>query len=219
MPDDSSQPATPDHQARSQRRRRQWLALGVLAVAAAGLLAALARPRPQPRASAKTYALGWRPVTSFAGYGNTQTEPFSIETGQWRIKWTATPRESLGEPSATGKSSATDGWGAAGADGPSYSDAFHADFWTIRQGRGDLPKFQTLGLSRQSSVPGKLRVEVHSLVSGRFVSVAADHQGAGSGIAYLAEEPRQFFLDIQSSGLNWRVEVEEGIAVEQENSR
>jgi hypothetical protein len=47
-------------------------------------------------------------------------------------------------------------------------------------------------------------------VSGRFVTVAVDHQGAGSGIAYISEDPREFFLVVESSGVDWKVAVEEG---------
>jgi hypothetical protein len=32
---------------------------------------------------------GWRPIAKFAGQGDTQTDSFNIESGQWRIKWTA----------------------------------------------------------------------------------------------------------------------------------
>ena len=31
--------------------------------------------------------VGWRPIQSFSGHGDSQTESFNIETGQWRIKW------------------------------------------------------------------------------------------------------------------------------------
>jgi len=41
--------------------------------------------------------------------------------------------------------------------------------------------------------------------------VAVEHQGAGKGVAYVAEDPRQFFLDIESSGVDWKVAVEEGV--------
>ena len=68
----------------------------------------------------------------------------------------------------------------------------------------------------QGSTEGKFRVDVHSSVSGRFMSVAVDQQGAGDGIAYVAEEPRPFFLSIESRGLAWTVQVEEGILGERE---
>jgi hypothetical protein len=40
--------------------------------------------------------------------------------------------------------------------------------------------------------------------------VAIDHSGPGEGIAYVAEEPRPFFLSIESAGLEWTVRIEEG---------
>lgn len=46
-----------------------------------------------PRPEAKAPQVGWRPIASFAGRGNTQTESFNIESTQWRIKW-----ESKGAP-------------------------------------------------------------------------------------------------------------------------
>jgi hypothetical protein len=38
-----------------------------------------------------------------------------------------------------------------------------------------------------------------------------DHKGEGSGVAYVTEDPRQFFLVIESSGVDWNVWVEEGV--------
>jgi hypothetical protein len=71
--------------------------------------------------------------------------------------------------------------------------------------------------SREQS-PGKsaFRVMVHSLVSGRYVSTPIDHEGVGSGVAYVAEDPRQFFLVIESSGIDWKVSVEESVIGEPE---
>jgi hypothetical protein len=57
----------------------------------------------------------------------------------------------------------------------------------------------------------EFRVGVHSTVSGRLMNVAVDQQGRGDGIAYVAAEPRPFFLSIESSGLEWTVQVEEGV--------
>jgi hypothetical protein len=102
----------------------------------------------------KQAVMGWRPVASWSGSANYQTDSFNIGTGQWRIKWHANE-----QPSA---------------------------------------KQETF------------RVLVHSAVSGRFVTVAVDHPGAGSGTAYVAEDPREFFLVVESSGLDWKIDVEEG---------
>ncbi|MGD0964912.1 MAG: hypothetical protein ABSA57_13560 [Candidatus Acidiferrales bacterium] len=118
----------------------------------------LASCRPQPPAPRKPALLGWRPIASWSGRGNIETDSFNIGSGQWRIKWETSHEQSPGK--------------------------------------------------------GAFRVIVHSLVSGRYVSTPVDHQGAGSGVAYVAEDPRQFFLVIESSGIDWKVSVEEGVVGE-----
>jgi hypothetical protein len=40
--------------------------------------------------------VGWRRVGSFSGRGNSQTESFNIESGQWRIKWVTTNEKPAG---------------------------------------------------------------------------------------------------------------------------
>lgn len=144
-----------------RRFRGLRLLLGAAALlATAGLIANIDWPQPQVETKLKELAMGWRPVLSQTGRGTMQTESFQIDTGQWRIKWSAAEEA------------------AAPAD--------------------------------------QLRVGVHSAVSGRLMNVAVEHTGAGEGIAYVAEEPRPFFLSIESSGLIWSVQVEEGVLGERE---
>jgi hypothetical protein len=69
--------------------------------------------------------------------------------------------------------------------------------------------------SAQSAEAPNFRVTVHSSISGRFVTVAVDQQGAGAGVAYVSEDPREFFLVVDSSGVEWKVEVEEGVVGEE----
>jgi hypothetical protein len=52
--------------------------------------------RPEPKANVQQTLTGWRPVGSFSGRGNSQTESFNIETGQWRIKWATTNENPAG---------------------------------------------------------------------------------------------------------------------------
>ena len=125
-------------------------------VAAAVLLASCSHP-PQP--VRRTPELGWRPIASWSGRGNNETDSFNIGSGQWRIKWETSHEQAPGR--------------------------------------------------------GAFRVIVHSLVSGRYVSTPVDYKGVGSGIAYVAEDPRQFFLVIESSDIDWKVSVEEGVIGEQ----
>src|ERR1700733_12421072 len=101
------------------------------------LALAMASCGSRSKTAPKQHEIGWRPVASWSGRGNTQTDSFYMDNGQWRIRW----ETSANQPPGT----------------------------------------------------GPFQVIVHSTISGRFVEVAVDHQGAGSGIAYMAEEPRQFF--------------------------
>jgi hypothetical protein len=43
--------------------------------------------KPTPPASATIRQIGWRPIESWMGRGDTQTDSFNIESTQWRIKW------------------------------------------------------------------------------------------------------------------------------------
>jgi alkaline phosphatase len=129
--------------------------LGLLAASALVASGCQTSATPAP----KQTVMAWRPVVSFAGDADTQTDSFDIGTGTWRIKW-----ETTDEPHST-----------------------------------DKKTFQVI---------------VHSTISGRFVSVAVDHPSAGSGISYVGEDPRGFFLVVESSGLDWKVAVEEGAPVE-----
>jgi hypothetical protein len=42
---------------------------------------------PDPKPNARAVLVGWRPIQSWSGHGDMQTESFNIESGQWRIKW------------------------------------------------------------------------------------------------------------------------------------
>lgn len=66
---------------------------------------------------------------------------------------------------------------------------------------------------------GTFRVFLHSAVSGRRLAVAVDHRGAGSDTAYISEDPRGFYLVIESAGLDWTVDVAEGIPGKQPAER
>jgi hypothetical protein len=114
--------------------------------------------RKSPNPAVKEIVMAWRPVASWSGNANYQTDSFDIGTGQWRIKWQTTDR----------------------------------------------------ALEKQKI----FRVMVHSSVSGRFVTVAVDHPGVGSGTSYIAEDPREFFLVVESKGLDWKLNVEEGVEAE-----
>jgi hypothetical protein len=47
---------------------------------AAGGCKSTPHAKPQPQ-------IGWRPIGSWSGHGDSQTDSFNIESTQWRIKW------------------------------------------------------------------------------------------------------------------------------------
>jgi hypothetical protein len=52
--------------------------------------------RPEAQTNAPQTLVGWQPVGSFSGRGNSQTESFNIDSGQWRIKWATTNEKPAG---------------------------------------------------------------------------------------------------------------------------
>jgi hypothetical protein len=56
------------------------------------------------------------------------------------------------------------------------------------------------------------KILVHSDVSGRPLLTAVDRIGPGKDVTYVQEDPRSFFLAIESADLEWTVEVSEGMA-------
>jgi hypothetical protein len=60
--------------------------------------------------------------------------------------------------------------------------------------------------------PAAFSIVMHSAISGRpLAAPVVDHQGGGKGTAYVSEEPRVFFLNVTSEGVEWRVTVAERV--------
>jgi hypothetical protein len=51
------------------------------------LLLALGGCKSAARPESHHSQIGWRPIGSWSGRGDTQTDSFNIESTQWRIKW------------------------------------------------------------------------------------------------------------------------------------
>jgi hypothetical protein len=68
--------------------------------------------------------------------------------------------------------------------------------------------------TRNETAPGTgtFRVTVHSDVSGRSLVLAVDTRGVGHDTTYVSEDPRPFFLAVESANLDWTVAAEEGVA-------
>jgi hypothetical protein len=59
---------------------------------------------------------------------------------------------------------------------------------------------------------GTFRVTLHSDVSGRPLAVAVDARGAGRDTTYVSEDPRSFFLAVESANLDWTLAADEAVA-------
>jgi hypothetical protein len=55
------------------------------------------------------------------------------------------------------------------------------------------------------------RLTAHSAISGRVLQQVVDHPGAGSGTDYVSQDPHVFYMSVESTGLDWKFSVEEGI--------
>jgi hypothetical protein len=58
---------------------------------------------------------------------------------------------------------------------------------------------------------GTFRVTVHSDVSGRPLVLAVDARGVGRDVSYVSEDPRSFFLVVESTNLDWTLTADEGV--------
>jgi len=68
--------------------------------------------------------------------------------------------------------------------------------------------------TRNEVTPGTgiFRVTLHSDVSGRALVLAVDARGVGRDTTYVNEDPRPFFLAVESANLDWTLAAEEGVA-------
>ena len=62
-----------------------------------------------------------------------------------------------------------------------------------------------------SAGQGTFRLILQSAISGRDLREAVDQKGPGEGTAYVAEDPRMFYMSVESANLDWSVTVEEAV--------
>jgi len=107
---------------------------------------------------------------------------------------------------------------------PATEDAFvwqQLGSWTGRGSQqtesfiGETGSLRVRWETRNEAPPGHgtFQVAVHSAISGRPLAVAGESRGVGHGISYINEDPRVFYLVVESANLEWSVTVEEGLAV------
>ena len=89
-------------------------------------------------------------------------------------------------------------------------------------GRGDAQTESFVGLTgslrmhwrTKNEVPkaaGTFRLILHSAISGRALQEPVDEKGSGEGTAYTAEDPRVFYITVESANLEWSFTVEEAL--------
>lgn len=61
---------------------------------------------------------------------------------------------------------------------------------------------------------GTFKVAVHSAISGRPLIYAVDQRGVGRDTTYVTEDPRLFYLVIDSHDLDWSVTVEGSVVMD-----
>lgn len=64
---------------------------------------------------------------------------------------------------------------------------------------------------KATGAKGNFKLTANSAVSGRPITELAEHEGPGEGIGYVNDDPRQYYLVIDSSDLDWTVTVEQSI--------
>jgi hypothetical protein len=56
---------------------------------------------------------------------------------------------------------------------------------------------------------GKFKLILQSAISGRALQEPVDHEGPGEGTVYTADDPRVFYISVESTSLDWSFTVEE----------
>jgi hypothetical protein len=72
-------------------------------------------------------------------------------------------------------------------------------------------RFRWAAKDRSGNGSGTLRVTVHSAISGRPLDEVVNNRGNGRDTSYLFEDPRVFYLVVDSTDVEWSVGVDEGI--------
>lgn len=56
---------------------------------------------------------------------------------------------------------------------------------------------------------GRFKLLLQSAISGRTLQEPVDEEGTGEGTVYAADDPRVFYISVESTSLDWSFTVEE----------
>lgn len=59
---------------------------------------------------------------------------------------------------------------------------------------------------------GRLRVSLHSAISGRPLQTILDVRGSGAAAIFAEDEPRVSYLVVESAGVEWQLELSERVS-------
>jgi hypothetical protein len=59
--------------------------------------------------------------------------------------------------------------------------------------------------------PGRLRVWLHSAISGRPLQTIVDQSSTGAGTTFVEDDPRVSYLVIESEHVEWRLSLDEAV--------
>jgi len=68
-------------------------------------------------------------------------------------------------------------------------------------------KWQTT--NEQPKGQGRFKLILQSAISGRALQEPVDHDGPGEGTVYAADDPRVFYVSVESAAVDWSFTVEE----------
>ena len=57
---------------------------------------------------------------------------------------------------------------------------------------------------------GRFKLILGSSISGRAIQVVVDSKGASRDVAYISEDPRTFYVKVESANEDWKFTVDEG---------
>jgi outer membrane biogenesis lipoprotein LolB len=96
----------------------------------------------------------------------------------------------------------------------------HVGSWS---GRGDVETnsfpgssgyfrftWETSGETRTGE--GRFKLILGSSISGRALEVVVDSKGASHDVGYVSEDPRTFYIKVESANENWKLTVDEGFS-------
>lgn len=115
--------------------------------------------------------------------------------------------------------------GACGAPPPTAALTQEVVVWKNLgewSGRGNAQTESFIGLTgalrmrwrtkdEAPSGSGTFRLILQSAISGRELQAPVDEKGPGEGTAYVAEDPRAFYMSVESANLDWSFTVEEAV--------